>query len=504
MSVRLGLAGLLITIGLFGLVATDRLAAPAAEAAGTWSVPRQIPDYHNPLTAPLLVADQAGAIYAFNYETNATNSGVLVFRRWSLAQDWSAPVDFLVLGVRAGPQSVQGVFLDQAGRFHLIYYSGTEQVGALYYSWAYAVNAHQASAWSEPVAIARQAGPVAAAALTGDGQGRLVAVYGGQALGVGLYEVRSADGGRTWTAPAVISLVTAPDRWPSAVWLTPDEGGRVHAVWHINNLAGVGEEIWYARLEPATERWADLARLAGRQSDLDLLGWGSLVEAGDSLIVAYQQGYPPTRWVRQSPDGGRTWTDPVRPFPHIGGYEYIVLTRDSNDVVHMVLGNRLPNPETHGMWHSQLVDNLWTPLEPISAGPSTATFDPCCPRAVISQGNLLFATWAHNVRREHLTGAWYAYKVLDAPRLPEVPLPVPPAAEPEPTAPAVPSPTPSQPAGGVEVAPPAGSPEDQPAAAPVTTEREASPAVPILVGTLPVIAVIGLVVLVRRFWRRGA
>jgi hypothetical protein len=417
-----------------------------AQGEATWSTPKRVPAYYDLLRAPVLVADQNHTVHAFNQEKSAGGGNVIAYRRWSaVSRDWSPPVDILLFG--EGLSGMMGVQLDDSGRLHLIFYSGEETQGNVFYTWAYAAQAGSAAAWSEPVQIAPSAGPLVAGALIAQGSDRLVAVYTGLGQGVGVYAFQSVDGGHTWSKPATVDIVDTPENTPVAHWLTSDSQGRVHAVWHVANNAGQGEEIWYARLSADLVAWSQPILLAGRESDLENMGWGSIISVDDRLIVAYQDSFPATRWVRQSADGGETWGEPVRPFPHVGGYEYTALVKDSNNVVHMVLGNRFPSPETYGMWYSKLVEGVWTPLEPIISGPARPDFGPCCPRAVISQGNVLLATWAHNVNSEFLTGAWYAYLDLDAPELPVVPLQVPTAlpaqATATPTAPA-PSPAPTR------------------------------------------------------------
>jgi hypothetical protein len=143
------------------------------------------------------------------------------------------------------------------------------------------------------------------------------------------------------------------------------------------------------------------------------------------------------------------------------------------------------------MWYSKLVGETWTPLEPITSGPSGPTYDPCCPRAVISQGNQLLATWAHNVRSENLTGAWYAFAALDAPELPVVPLPTPG----EPTVEA-PSPTP---AALVTQAPPPVASTQPPVTPPFGTDAAPNnPALPIFVAAAPAVLLVAALVVIRR------
>jgi hypothetical protein len=150
-------------------------------------------------------------------------------------------------------------------------------------------------------------------------------------------------------------------------------------------------------------------------SDLELVGAPGIVASPDGLVVVYEDGYPPTKYIRRSADFGESWSVPVRPFPHIGGYGRPALVTDSAGNVHLIVGNRLPSPETYGMWYSQLVGEHWLPLQALSSGPAAPDFGPCCGQAVMVSGNLLLAAWAHNVSSDFLTGAWSAYTRLDVP-----------------------------------------------------------------------------------------
>jgi hypothetical protein len=321
---------------------------------------------------------------------------------------------------------LEGAFIDRAGVIHLIYFGSDAEGEAIFYARAPAGEANHARSWSTPRRVGIDAGPVAAAALTGDGDGNMVLVYAGLRQGGGLYEVHTTDGGQVWSVPVLISLTRGQELWAGPIWLEIDDFGRVHSVWDIVDHEGNTAEIRYARLEAGLEGWGHEFVLARKRGERDILGWPSLVSRGPQLTVIYNDLFPTTRFMRQSGDGGVTWSAPVRPFPHVGGSEYAAFVKDSSGTVHMVIGNRMADASLGGVWYSRLVGNQWTALEPISVrplSPPDPAFAACCPRAVISQGNVLLATWVHNVRREYLTGAWYSYMVLDAPELPVVPLP---------------------------------------------------------------------------------
>jgi hypothetical protein len=399
-------------------LASGQGAASASASAHVWSVPERIPQYNNRLSAPYLVADRSGTVHAFDIELSGTQEYAIFYRSWTPEEGWSAPIDVLLPQFLGLAPSLRAVILDGQNMLHMVYVSGDVQAGQVFYTNASLPDAGRAQAWASPIAIDNDTVRDGRAAVAVDGRGRLVLVYGGKRFGAGLYAVVSEDSGATWSDPSVLARPAQDGQAPGAVWLEVDGQGRVHVVWSVVNIQGLAEEIGYGRLDTTDLHFDQSATLARRSSDLDLMGWPSIISRGAELIAVYQNGFPPTRWMRRSEDGGKTWTEAAQPFPHIGGYETAYLLKDSAGNIHMVTGNRQAAPEIHGMWHSRMIGNQWLPLEPIISGPMTTTFDPCCVRAVISQGNVLLATWPQNVRQESLTGAWYSYIYLNAPAFP--------------------------------------------------------------------------------------
>jgi hypothetical protein len=211
---------------------------------------------------------------------------------------------------------------------------------------------------------------------------------------------------------------------PHGTRLTFDQKGYLHAVWSVLNQSGIGQAIYYARLEIVSNQWSNPIILAKRYEGDYSAAWPAIIDYKGELMVIYMDSFPPTKWMRRSKDGGQTWSAPVRPWQHIGEYEHAVLLVDSNNILHIILGNR--NGECcHGMWHGVWLGESWSELEPIVMGPKTSTFDPSAPRAVISQGNVLLVTWWTDTGGGPRNGAWYSYTLLDAPAIPEILLPTP-------------------------------------------------------------------------------
>jgi len=412
--------GTIILTLLLILVAATRTFV-SAQVVNQWAPPRPIPDYEGS-RPPIMIADQNKTVHIFYSYPLEGLIDAIYYRQWSLDQGWTQPVDILMVA-RTVPNHLQSVFLDQSGVFHLIFFGDDPDSGNIYYSQALATEAGRAQSWMKPVVIGPNAGPVVSAEITGDGKGNLIVLYSGQGQGIGLYEVRSADSGNTWTDPIAVTLLDQKDNWPYSIRFGWSPQGELQTVWSVVNGDGVGTGVYYARLSSDLLHWTSPYLLAQRDPGDYSTSWPAIFVDGEELIVVYQDGFPAAKFMRVSKDGGQTWTDAIRPFPHIGEYENPVIVKDSSGVIHMILGNRIGNPATHGMWHSVWLGDGWSDLDPVKTGPRTNIFDPSAPQAVISQGNVLLVAWRDDVAEA--VPAEYTYEVLNTPELPVVPLPAP-------------------------------------------------------------------------------
>ena len=386
----------------------------------------QFPSRYQPITThapPLLVADQDGTIHAVNVQP-LEGQGLrraVFYRRWTLEAGWSRPNDILLSGPD-GNLRVLGMRLDRNGYLHLIYYAGGEGRESVLHTQAPAINAEDARVWSPPLVLGENAGPLASGGMTATDEGEFTVVYTGRLLGIGLYEVKSTDFGNTWSSPQIVDLVYQANNWPTAVQLIQDESQELHLAWSVVNERGNGEGVYYARRSP--QGWTAPYMLAERNETDYSVTWPSLQMNSDGrLIVIYQDDFPATRWMRLSDDAGTTWSEPIRPFPHEGEYEFARFATDSAGILHLFLGNRIGNPADHGMWHSTWQGNGWSPLRPVTSGPRTDDYDPSAPEVAIVQGNVILLTWWHNVPTAE--SAWFTYGILDSPALERRPLPVP-------------------------------------------------------------------------------
>ncbi len=461
-----------------------------AQSEPVWTPQEQIPFYTDEWP-PLMIADHNKTVHAFNVESPEGAAKLIYYRQWSLSQGWSRPSDILIIDRAATRRPLLGAVADDAGWFHLIFYLNETEGGHIMLTSAPIVEAAKAPAWSTPRAIVEDADAVAAAALIVDDTGRLVLVYGGRGNGPGLYSTYSTDGGLTWSRPVAVFLVFGPNRSPYAIRLALGKEGRIHAAWSVVNERGVGDYVYYAQSEPDLSAWSTPVQLAAREGDDYSANWPAIVAYRDDLIIVYQDSFPATLWMTRSRDGGATWSAPVRPFPHVGEAETPALLVDGAGVLHLLHGARVGNPAVNGMWHSVWLGDRWGDFKPVISMQGSQIvyrgrvepFAPSAPQAVVSQGNVLLAAWRHDARES--TPATYSYSVLAAPELPVQTVPAP-----------APTSTPAALDAGVTTITPTRTPIPD-FSSETTDDVLSSPALPLIAGLAPVLAMIAIVVVVR-------
>jgi len=484
------------TVILLAAIEASRFSI-AAQGPYQWSPDQQVLGYLDDTFTPYMIADQNRTVHAFanQWVGEEDHQLAIVYSQWTLEAGWTAPVDILLSP--SGEARVQGAFLDQAGTMHLIFWGGGDFQGAnIYYSSAPAANAGRAPAWSAPRLVGARAG-TSSCALAGDDQGNLVVIYSGNIEGNGVYAIRSSDAGDSWSEPTPVFLTYDPERVAYSLGLYMGPSGQLHAAWNVVTSLGVDVSAHYARLDVESGQWSDPIVLEEKTVDDEGYfgpSFPSISGSGDSVVVMYNSGNPdeggyvgfgrPVQRSRLSNDGGRTWREPITPFPrHLGRSGEHALTVDGEGVVHALFIQRIESSVDGkytiigGIWHSELRDGRWSEPDRF-----IATHPPHDVRAVVSQGNLLLAAWREDPGSgQH--GIWYSYATLNVPELPVVSVPSPSATR-VPTTPTAPGPTaiPSH-------RPPSISQGDVPMAA------LDNPAKPLMWGVVPVVLlIVGIIV----------
>jgi hypothetical protein len=413
--------------------------SPVTTARG-WEPVAAIPQFSADALPPHMVADENRTVHAFASlplsddpsDPGAEERGIF-YRQWTPDGGWTPANDILLTPLKQQAR-VKDVYLDNAGVIHLVFYGGDEQEANIYYTWAPVSEAGSAHAWTAPVAIGSKAIAPEVAAITGDGENNLVALYAGN-LGEGnsLYVTYSDDGGASWSDPATLFSTYSLTNKVFDFDLHHGESGRVYAVWNITNKNGQNVTGYYTKLDNLTaKQWTEPVEL-DKSAGLGI-AIPAVTEYEGNVMLMYNNGatdlVSPVMWFKMSSDGGDRFTEPLRAFPdHIGRNGVMSFVEDSGNTLHIFFGERIAggygnNLDLHGMWHSTWDGGSWRPPTPVVSGPISDTFDPYDARAVLVQGNTILLTWRTDPGRD-VGSTWYSSTVLDTPELPVKPLPTP-------------------------------------------------------------------------------
>ncbi len=482
-----------ITMVMIGILLARTIPAVGAPTY-QWSPMQRIPGFGDAGFSPYLIADRNRTVHAFNSQWVGLDM-VIVYSQWRIGKGWTPP-GIIMLPPR-GQARITGAILDESGRMHVTFFAGDDLAADIYYTSAAAEDAGHAGAWSSPRVVGPGAITPTSGALASDGKGLLVIVYSGNLenlLGNALYVVHSTDGGETWSDPKELFVTETRTFWPWGIQMFMDRRERLHFVWSVVGVHGLGVAVLYASMDTRELHWNEPSSMA------EAIGQGantpSIIKYRGELIVIYHNDFPTTRWMQRSSDGGGTWTEPVRIFEdHVGSNGPASLVIDSGGTLRMFFGNR-SGEQIHGMWQSIWEDDQWSSPEAIVSGPTYRDkpggegFDPSYATAVVCQGNVVLVTWRTD-EGAGPNGIWYSYATLDAPELPVTPLPSP-----------IPSVTATLSTTAASTKP---SPQTGPAnhfADPSEIIPARGPTTPIIAGVVPVVIFLTVVIAAVQFSRR--
>jgi hypothetical protein len=434
-SLSLFLLGMLCAI----LVAGLWFAPAGAIRTSGWTPDARVPGYLDDTFTPFLLADRNRTVHAFasQWVENEGRRLAIVYRQWTLLGGWTRPVD-IILSPIGGGANFMGAYLDSSDRLHVIFMA-TEALTrrtSVYYSSAPAASADWAPAWSAPTPVADGGLGLNAGAITGDDQGNLVVIYSGNRDGSGVYYVHSKDSGSVWSTPQPVFLTYDSSLSTYSLRLAVGPQQKIRATWNVVTSLGVDEALYFANFDTADSTWETPVELERRIDLPDYFGpsFPVIVDNGREIVVVYNGGNPfagrpvgagrPIQRARISLDGGLTWNEPLDPFPfHVGRSGEHTLALDGNGNPHTLFTQRIESLNEDGkysiiggIWHSAFINGVWTnPDRFVSTVPAHDV------RAVVSQGNVLLVVWREDPGVGQ-SGVWYSYSVLDVPELPVAPL----------------------------------------------------------------------------------
>lgn len=394
--------------------------ARGQDEPGAWSEPVSLFETTGRASEPEVVADPAGTVHvfwAYGDPEQEDGSGQALYYARKRDGTWSQPVDVL-LSPGGNTARMPSVVADASGYLHIVWSGG----GAIYYSRAYAPEAHRVSAWSQPVALT-SAVTALEPAVAVDHTGKLYVVW--TQAKAGLMLARSLDAGESWTNPQVI--FSAPTDQELARWgrIALDDLGRLHLV--LTHVAPPEEEgdrnphfLYYLRSDDQGDSWTDPFEVVAEPD----FGEMSVAAFGEGEIHLAWNGRAGRRgrYHRWSSDGGKTWgavIEVAAPEDRAGAAGltgFPVVLADAAGSKYMILNGGK-------MYSTSWLDGTWSNPVLISGDVDGCgvTGENCQMEdfsAAISGGNQL-----HAVFHDGLERIWYATRQVDAPG--EAPRPLP-------------------------------------------------------------------------------
>lgn len=477
-----------------------------ASSQAIWSTPIRLSENGFSSWFPDVYADAFGDVHVV-WSSTLFDYDVVMYTSSRDGETWKAANDIMALEQTEGSAVTRPILVvDRTGRLHLTFkYNHTR------YSNAFLVDPEKAANWKPPILISDPSQLAYFSQMAVDGNDSIHMLLSWNMptekcrICFQLFYRASDDHGLTWSEPKALSPLGVGVAKPQ---LLVDRKNNLHAVWEVGTGGALGNvtspvSIMYTVSYSGGENWERVVRFDAKTQDYlnPAIGQDS---AGNIVITALDTREDRVVYL-VSNDEGRSWSQPAQ-IENVWGSYSVYATRlddydlatDSAGLLHMVMVGRLTEEDTSlNVLHLTWDGESWSAPEVIASYEGDA---PEWTRISIGNGNILNVVWflrdeAHLWDTENgQYSIWYSRSVSQAPFVASLPVPT-----------IVPTPRPTE---TVEVTiVPTPSPT---LIIPTFAEREGKRLVyneldylwVALLVSIPVIAFIGLVFLVKRI-RRG-
>lgn len=361
--------------------------------------------------------DRNGVLFCDAYQNlhifwgKGREGGSEIYYRTDRAGSLSTPVDVLATSDDLAVNlSVAVTAPDNI--VHLIWTDRDVQ-GSVYYSRAPLADAANVRAWDMPRFLVAPAGSVRIAADESGALHLFYASFEAEGYRNAIYEMRSTDGGSTWSDPIPIYAITTAEPSYLLASATIDDAGRIHiGITRRSQEYGLYFEVGYLRSPDTGQTWEPYRVIAKQNETMPLISDIAPFTFGKDEV--HLTWHDPRRMHMWSRDGGMTWSNPVEIIPlaaGFGGLNY--LAKDSANVL------RVATSVNGAVFVSTFDGAQWLSHERIE----NRDMDPHGQRMVVCQGNQLYVVYDNRLETD--TTVWYAHREVNAPYIERSPIPVP-------------------------------------------------------------------------------
>lgn len=409
---------------------------------------------------PDLAVDEFGSVHVVWCQTTMLENGDLQeqvnYTRWD-GENWAEPNDIV-------PPSADivrnAIATDLAGNVHLIFGGSVYGNFAMYHQQAPLDEAWSAAAWSAPHRINQGISYMGDIAV--DSRGVIHVIYDDtlhyasedRPAMADIFYRRSADGGRTWSAP--VNLYPEPLTGSARPYMEIDSKDVIHVTWDEgwDRLSGATSDTHYGVYVSSSnggETWTSPVVIDYPDATVVQLTVGSNGQ-GDVILVWRATSHDEL-FYQHSTDGGHSWGEPsaipqVFARPWTIPFDMYDMAADSAGHIHLLVVGRESQEENAllGVYHLLWDGDAWSIPTKIFASEGLY---PEYPKIVVHEGNQIHAAWftrEGNVWEQDTNREiWYSSSQSSAPHQPVTPLPTstpqPPTVTPSPIPTATPYPT---------------------------------------------------------------
>jgi hypothetical protein len=386
-----------------------RQSSSFAQTSSPWSAPIDV-------SAPQTVgSDLSGLLLCDTYQNlhilwgKSHEQGSEIYYRTDAKGSLSSPRDVLAL---SDPLAIRlrATISESDFRLHLTWQNNYIRPD-VFYSHVPLANAGDTRAWSAPRLLVTRAD---SSSIVAEKSGALSFIYGvsdADGLSSYVYYIRSDDGGFTWSEPSLIHEVSSVVPSTVSAGAAIDGTGRIHIGITIRSQEyGIYSELGYVRSLDGGKTWEPYITIAEQNDATPNVSVIAPYAFGDSEI--HFTWHDPRRMHMWSGDGGATWSHPTEIIKLGAGFGGAnSLAKDSADRLHVLVGVK------NGVYAAEWDGYRWTRHVQIE----NRSMDPHGQRLAVCQGNQLHAVYDDRVEED--TTVWYAQRQLDAPHIPQSPLP---------------------------------------------------------------------------------